>query len=287
MYHEYTQEELRAYCRTCIETFEIWARRFIHEAMSEKYGNDYLYAQLPTGDYIVGKEVRKQVERMMQKEPDRFSRKIDTLFVENIADVLCNDKLYRELFGNVLLKKYPEGKEEVRTFLTRIAGIRNYLSHANPISVRQAEQAICYSHDFIDCIKEHYKAKGEEQVWNVPRIIKITDSFGNVFDNPQDRRYGGSNFFVSQPLNCGDTYSIEVEVDSSFSPSEYDLNWRINHQHTKNFDNQDKVSITLTEKDVNASFSVECMVISNKAWHKYGTHDGVINIVVQVFPPLE
>jgi hypothetical protein len=72
LYYEYKQEELRAHCRTCIESFEIWARRFIHELMMEKYGEDYLYAKLPSGDYIVGKEVRKQVERMIQKEPARF-----------------------------------------------------------------------------------------------------------------------------------------------------------------------------------------------------------------------
>ena len=134
MYYEYTQEELRAYCRTCIETFEIWARRFIHETMSEKYGEDYLYAKLLNGDYIVGKSVRTQIERMIQKEQERFPRKIDTLFVENIIDILCNSKLYKDLFSSTILKNYPEGKEELRTFLNRIAVVRNYLSHANPIS---------------------------------------------------------------------------------------------------------------------------------------------------------
>lgn len=285
MYYEYTQEELRAYCRTCIETFEIWARRFIHELMSEKYGEDYLYAQLPTGDYIVGKEVRKQVERMIQKEPARFPRKIDTLFVENIIDVLCNDKLYRELFGKILLKKYPEGKEELRTFLSRVAEIRNYLSHANPISVRQVEQAICYSHDFIDCMKEYYKAKEEEQMWNVPQIIKATDSLGNVFDTIEQKLAIGATLKINQPLSCGDTYSVEIEVDSSFDKRDYDIYWALNGFRKDEFINHTKFTVTFTSKEVGASRSIWCWVVSKKDWHKYGSLDSKIQLLFTVFPP--
>ena len=285
MYYEYKQEELRAHCRTCIESFEIWARRFIHELMMEKYGEDYLYAKLPSGDYIVGKEVRKQVERMIQKEPARFPRKIDTLFVENIIDVLCNDKLYRELFGNTLLKKYPEGKEELRTFLTRIAEVRNYLSHANPISVRQAEQAICYSHDFIDCLKEYYKAKGEEQMWNVPQIIKATDSLGNVFDSIEETLAIGATLQVKQPLSCGDTYSIEIEVDSSFHKNDYDIYWSLNGFRKDEFFNKSKFTVTFTPTDVGATRLIGCWIVSKKEWHKYSSHDSKIQLLFSVLPP--
>ena len=48
MFHSVSQEELRAYCRNCIESFETWARRLIHERMVEKYGNNYVDAIIKT-----------------------------------------------------------------------------------------------------------------------------------------------------------------------------------------------------------------------------------------------
>ena len=45
MYYECSQEELRSYCRSCIESFELWARRLINEKMVECYGVDYVDAE--------------------------------------------------------------------------------------------------------------------------------------------------------------------------------------------------------------------------------------------------
>lgn len=286
MYHEYTQDELRAYCRTCIETFEIWARRFIHEIMEEKYDSDYLYAKLPNGDFIISRTVRNQVERMMDKEPTRFHRKIDTLFVEHIVDILCTEKLYKELFCHALLKMYPQGKEAVRTYLSRVAVIRNYLSHANPISIRQAEQAICYSHDFIDGIKQYYKDRGGEQVWNIPRIVKIKDSMGNVFDNPKDTNVSSSIFEVNADFHCGDTYSVEIEIDSSFSKNDYEIIWK-NCRGTRvvEYDNSERYTITFDENDIAHHNVISCYIVQKKNWHKYRHHDCEVSLLLTVLPP--
>lgn len=81
MYHEYTQEQLRAYSRTYIETLETWARQLIHEKMTEEYGDNYIFIQLNDGNYLVKKEIREHVSRMLSSEPDRFNRPIDTLFL--------------------------------------------------------------------------------------------------------------------------------------------------------------------------------------------------------------
>ena len=286
MYYEYTEEQLRAFCRTSIETFEIWARRFIHEILIAKYGQNYLYAQLPSGVYIVGKYVSKQVERMIQKDPARFPRKIDTLFVENIVDVLCNDKLYKEDFKDILLTQYPQGKEEVRTFLTRIADIRNYLSHANPISIRQAEQAVCYSHDFIDCIKQYYKNRGEEQMWNVPKIIKVKDSLGNVFDNIVENLSVGASVVIPQTLQCGERYTVEIEIDTSFKFDEYAIVWRMGRKNTAEFEGKTKFTVDLTPQVVGQTTIISCTVIQKKEWHKFGNHDSCVNIHLTVLPPI-
>lgn len=187
MYYAYTEEELRSFCRRSIESLEMWARRLIHEKFTEKYGTEYVSHKTSEENYLIKKEVRDHIQRMLEKEPDRFHRAVDTLFFEHIIYFLCNPSFYGDLFEEALKFAYPNGCDEARVFLERITPIRNALSHSNLISVRQAEQAICYSHDFVDGLKKYYIERGQEQVWNVPRIIRLTDSLGNVFDNPTDK----------------------------------------------------------------------------------------------------
>ena len=61
MYFNYTQEELRSYCRQNIENFEIWARNIIHEKMSANYGSDYINYKVSDENYLVKKEIREHV----------------------------------------------------------------------------------------------------------------------------------------------------------------------------------------------------------------------------------
>lgn len=283
MYFNYTQEELRSYCRQNIENFEIWARNIIHEKMSANYGSDYINYKVSDENYLVKKEIREHVSKMLKKDPSRYPRIVDTLFVDHIIYFLCHNQLYPTLFKEVLDEIYPDGREEARTFLSRLIPIRNPLSHSNPISMHQAEQAICYTHDFIEGVKSYYKKKGEEKMWNVPSIIKIKDSLGNVFEN-----FTSNNdpevIRIPQNLNCGETYSIEVDVDPSFSSSEYDIVWEFDH-FKKDFKNNKKISITFTPKDVGELFAINCEIISKKEWHKYNLYDFRALICLTVLPP--
>ena len=81
MYHTYTERELREYCRTNIETLEIWARRLIHEKMVEEYGENYINKQFDDGNFLVKSEIRKHIQGMLEKERNRFQRAVDTLFI--------------------------------------------------------------------------------------------------------------------------------------------------------------------------------------------------------------
>lgn len=285
MYHEYTQEKLRSYCRTNIEALEVWARRLIQEQMVAEYGNDYINTKI-NEEYIVKKDIRKHVESMLKKEPDRFKRPIDTLFIDQIIYFLCNPKWYKKLFKTALDYAYPQGRDEVREFLTRLVSIRNPLSHSNPISVHQVEQAICYSHDFIQGLKQYYKDRGEEQVWNVPRIIRIKDSLGNVFDNSEDGVFGEEIFKVSNEIHCYDTYSVEIEVDSSFDQSEYVIKWNFSNHDTTQFVDCTKFSVTFTPADVAKTTYIWCELTSKKEWHKYRTYDNKVAIAFSVLPPM-
>ena len=288
MYHEYTQEELRQYCRNNIESLEIWARRLIHEKMVEKYGDSYVSKQLEDGNYLVKSEIRKHIQGMMEKEPTRFHRVVDTLFIDQIIYFLCHPVWYKHLFKPALDYIYPQGKDEAREYLNRLVPIRNPLSHSNPITMHDVERAICYSHDFIEGLKRYYKDRGEEQVWNVPKIVKVKDSLGNVFENnTEDEGLLGVHFHLTQNMNCGDEYSVEIEVDSSFESTSYDIYWAFNGFRNDKFMNKNKFSITFTPKDVAMARIIWCWIESKKEWHKYGTHDSKINLHFSILPPIE
>lgn len=287
MYHEYTQEELRAYCRSCIESLEIWARRFVHEKMVEAYGPNYVEAQLPDGSPLLKREILNHISKMQAQNPGRFSRPVDTLFIDQIIYLLCKRELYLSLFKEALDFAYPQGSSEAQEFLSRLVPIRNALSHSNPISVRQAEQAVCYCHDFVEGLKEYYKSKGEEQVWNVPRIIRVTDSLGNTFENPSDTHTQCSIFSITTPMYCGDTYSVTVEVDPSFSPSSYKIFWVNNGAKDARFENKTTFSITFSTADVADWHGITCNIISNKEWHKYRFYDCSITVHLTVLPPID
>ena len=287
MYYPYTEEQLRSVCRQSIESLEMWARRLIHEKLTENYGPEYVDCKTSSENYLIKKEVRNHIKGMLNKEPQRFHQPVDTLFFEHIIYFLCNPVFYRDLFGEALEYAYPNGNNEARTFLNRIIPIRNALSHSNPISIRQAEQAICYSHDFVNGLKDYYKARGMEQMWNVPRIIRITDSLGNSYDNPTDTHIQHSVFDLQHTFYCGDTYSVSIDVDSSFSESEYDIIWKNGGYEKQEFRNKPRFIITFDESDVSQFHIVECTIVSHKPWHKYRFFDSRISLMFAVLPPIQ
>lgn len=277
MYHNYSTEELRAYSRTAIESLELWARRLIDDLMTSEYGEDYLHTKSPNGDSLIKTERLKMLEKRRQDEPQRYLRWVDTLFLDDIRYILCKEEFYKKLFKPALDYIYKQGRSEADSYLQALEPIRNNLSHANPISIRQAEKAICYSHDFIDGIQEYYKDKGKERMWNVPTILKITDSLGNQFINRSNN--------IDHTFYVGDTYSLNAEIDSSFEPSEYEIRWirRSGHPFAESL-NSTHFRITFTNADVNESLSIRCLVTSKKSWHKHDYCDDEMSINFSVLP---
>ena len=286
MYHEYTQEQLRAYSRTYIETLEIWARQLIHEKMTEEYGDNYIFLRLNDGNFLVNKEIRDHVSRMLSREPDRFNRPIDTLFFEHIIYFLSNELWYKKIFREPLSYAYPQGAKEVRVFLERLTPIRNPLSHSTSITMHDVERAICYSHDFIEGLKKYYAAKGKEKMYNVPRIIKVSDSLGNVFDNIVENNRLGMLITIPQAFNCGDKYSVEIEIDSSFRTDEYTINWNMARHTSAELGNYPKLTLCFEPKDVSETAYIGCTIVQNKEWHKHGDHDSKVTLCVKILPPI-
>ncbi|MEG1726260.1 MAG: hypothetical protein RR313_12790 [Anaerovoracaceae bacterium] len=280
LFENLTQEELRSASRQSIESFEIWARRIIHEKLSEAYGSNYFDYQFDNGEFLIKNDIREKAKHMQRKEPLRFSRYIDTLFLDELICFLCKPRLYVQFFKQILDYKYPQGVEEVREFLGRLIPIRNALSHSNAISVRDAEMAICYSNDFIDCTKHYYLKEGKEKVWNIPTIIKATDSSGNLlYSNSDGKTKINPQFYV------GDTYTVTIEVDPSFSPSEYTIKWlKKDSIIIPEFENKKYCTITFSNSDVSESWSLICQIISNKDWHKMDDCDDWLRLTVTIYP---
>lgn len=283
-YHEYTDEELRNHGRRCIEAFEIWARRLIDQRLTLTYGANYFDAKNSNGDNIIKKSIREHAHKMMAKNPGRFNKPIDTLFIDDIISIICNINL-RDSLREPLEFIYPWlGYEHLKEMLNRLIKIRNALSHSNPVSIRQIEQAVCYSNDFVEGLKEYYKSKGEEQMWNVPKILRIKDSLGNVFEKTDMSDQWQYQFKTNKTFNVGDSYSVDLELDPSFSSDKYDIVWKLNTKNLDQFKNQAHCEMKFDICDIGQQNFLHISIISHEQWHRYHGYDCKAVLLLCVLP---
>lgn len=290
---EINNEQLRIYCKQALENFEYWTRRLINEKLS-KNGISYLDCQNPNGDYLIKKSIRENVHERISKNPGRYSREIDAFLLDDIISVLCNPALYQAYFRDALFVAFPDGLEEARTFLNRLTMPRNHLAHANPISIRQAEQILCYTNDVIDSLKDFYLKENSSMEYNVPQIIRITDSFGNERYRDSFTDVIGTNCVVyslndnsSYYLRPGDKFRIDIQIDPTFNKDEYDINWFMADFKTEEFNNKPYLFFEVNNSHVSACLSISCTIISNKTWHKYKGTDDELLICLKILPPLD
>ena len=292
--HRLSDTELRADCKAAIEALEIWLRRLIDLTLSSNFGNDYIYAQDDaTGDFLLRKSLREGIQRRADSDPKRYPRDIDAAFLDDEIYIVCHGRLYDRFFQPVFASHFPFGREELRMFLERLIEPRNALAHSNPLSIRQAEQVICYSHDVIDAIKLHMEAINMAEYYNAPTIIKIIDSRGWVFHDSEIRknRTGLGSVSLTDDrsawLRVGDTLSLEIEIDPSFSPDDYRIEWSYLNQKPREAGTtpQNRLLLDIRAHHVSYVFTIHCNVTSNKSWHRFGTFDDSVAISYRVLPP--
>src|SRR5438309_1221643 len=277
--HRTAESDLRGYCKQVIESLEQWLRRLIDEELTAAFGSEYLAAQ-EAGNNIINNEIRQSIITRRNEEPGRYARPIDAALLDDEVRIICNPNLFARCFRNPLQRAFPEGVDEARTFFTRLIEPRNRLGHANPISVRQAEQVICYSNDVIDSLKAYYAGRGQESEYNVPTIVRIVDSFGNqIF--PQQVRI--RTVFLQENrenwLRPGDTLTIEAEVDPAFSPTEYVVQWFIGLGEMVQ---GSPLVLRLQERHVDESLQILCLVVSNRSWQRRGRSDDSLTLNYRV-----
>jgi hypothetical protein len=283
--------ELRQFCKEAIEALEFWLRRLIDMALTPTYGADYINAVDQTNKNIIKKSIRDNVQNRAASDPLRYPRVVDAMLLDDEIDIVCHPDLYKKHFAEYFSASYPLGNDNLRQYLQRILEPRNNLYHANPISVRQAEQVICYTHDVIDSIKIRMKEKNMHKDYNAPTFIKFSDSTGIVCHDAQIRRNstgrGGIDLTEREEafLKSGETFSVEVEVDPSFPSEDYSLAWVLPDNVDATINNS-KIVIKLSDKNVGANFTIYCLVTSNEAWHRCGDVDDALGITYKVLPKI-
>ncbi|KUP22431.1 hypothetical protein [Paenibacillus sp. DMB5] len=294
MFNNLKSSEIREMCRSTIETLEMWLRRLIDQQLSERFGGNYLQYQDELGNFILKKEIREGIRSRRIKEPKRYARDVDAILLDDAINIVLHPKLYSELFSTCFKHAFPMGPEMGRFIFDKISKPRNYLSHANHISIRQAEQIICYAHDIIDSIKTYYSIIGVEKLYNVPSIIQFSDSLGNI-KHEAEINSNRNDVRVHFVLNCkenaslrpGDVLIVEIEIDPTFTDEEYDIQWFVQESARYIDDNKSRFEVKILNSHVGERFVVECTITSKKSWHRYGRSDDNLMLLYRVLPPVE
>ena len=292
--HLLPEESLRSGCKQAIEALELWLRRVIDTALIPDLGDDYIYARAH-GNYIFRKELRCRIQKMSRSSPEKYARPIDAALIEDEIYIVCHPRLYEKYFQPFFKFAYPHNsRDQLRSLLNKLVEPRNLLMHSNPISVRQAEQVLCYSYDVIESIKSQMLELNMGQEYNAPRIVRLSDSTGRSIHESQIRRNNTGRGHVdlreliSTQLRAGDKLSIEVEIDPSFLPDSYRLGWTYVNPASEHSQWQSKrITIELQEHHVREDFTVYCTVTSlNQAWHRCGDVDDCVGLTYKILPPL-
>lgn len=294
MYYHLPINILRDMCRTTIESLEKWLRRLIDEKLSNEIGENYLWHQDKSDNFLFKKSIRENVRKRRENEPTRYPRDIDAVLLDDAVDIILHPIFYKEYFREALISAFPNGVDEARTFFNRIIEPRNYLSHANTISIRQAEQVICYTNDIIDSLKKYYEHEGMKKLYNAPSIIQLTDSKGNTFyssqiDNSRNNTGRASINLqnIGNELYPGDTIRLEIEVDPSFKEEEYTINWIYSGTNPTPIKAGREFNLVIDNSHVSKEFTVFCTVTSiGRDWHSLGDCDDQLSVTYRVLPPV-
>jgi len=289
MFYALTEDQIRDLCKQKIESLEHWLRTLIDEKLSASHG-DYFSCVDGAGNRLIKKSIVDALEDRLKKEPTRYSRKIDAVLLSDAIDIICNPQLYGT-FAPGLASAFPEGREEARTFMYRLLDPRNRLYHSNPISLHEAEQVVCYSTDMVESLKQHYGAIGMQSEYNVPTILKFSDSFGNeYFRNQMIDMAGGVLMDLSnQPTSVlwpGDVLTVEIEVDSAFDPTDYAISWTCFGVSLQPIASGRKAIIAITTAHVALRMYIQCYIRTKNEWHRMVAGlDDKLEVCYKVRPP--
>jgi hypothetical protein len=267
---------------------ELWLRRLIHEQFEQNYSNDILNAKNTAGDFVVKKQIRENIEKRLCDEPGRYKRPVDAALLDDLITIICKPDTYKSCFSTALKVAFPQGPEEARNFLGRLLTPRNHLSHAHPISIRQAEQVICYSNDVVYALRNFYAMKGTADAYNVPSILRMWDSLGHIEHAQAGQAHMHMFDYSDDPasyLRPGDTLTIEIEVDPSFWGQGFMVKWSSMFVEQQG-DGLVKLVLPVENRQVGRELPIDIKIISHQDWHRHQVWDDFWRVIYRVLPPV-
>lgn len=281
--HHLPSELLRTACRQRIEACELWLRRLIHEQLKPAYGDNYIEEASISDQAIFNAQIRRHVASRLASDPHRYRRPIDTLQLDHLINVICKTDVFKRFFSTAFRSEFPLGNEHLRSVMSKLVPIRNALSHANPLSIADAERVLCYCSDVISSLARHYAEIGMNQEFNAPLFTRFSDSVGNV-EYIQDP-HSTLNFRNNNPLQCGQSVRFEAEVDSNFPPDEYQVLWQVANTTGGESGTGTSFELRLLPRHVNQDFQILVSLTSKQEWHRLGNHDARFVLRYKVLPP--
>lgn len=272
-------DERVAIARRYTENAEAWLRKLVHSVLLERHGTNYI----TTGEWK--RELKSHVESKYRDNPEKYTREVDATTFDQLIDMVCNQQHWSK-WSDGLSEAYPEGEAEARTFLRRLRDIRNDVSHGQICSGRQLEQAICYTNDVADSIKEYFRRKGLSREFNVPAFVRVYDNFGNSEHLTPGHHFRSSNFSESgkRALYPGATLITEVEVDPSFDASGYDVVWWVKTANT-GMHSGTKAMIQIESRHVGERMELQFKLTTKLDWHRGNGSDDTLDVYYKVLPP--
>lgn len=282
--HLVPSDELRSACRQKIESCELWLRRMVHDCLRAEFGETYIQDAQLNGHYIFRSEIRKYAMNRLAAQPGQYRRQIDTLLLDHLVSIICKPDIFRKYFSDPLSWSFPNGNEPLRTVLNRLVTIRNSLSHANPLTLHDAERVLCYCDDVIYSLVHFYADQGMTNEFNAPLFTRFSDCYGH--SELLQSSKNNLNYTDSRALRAGDSIRLEVEVDAHFPPDDYTVNWVVANISSGERGLGLSFCLTLLPRHVGETFAVQATVISNKSWHRHSDHDAYLTVSYKVLPPI-
>lgn len=188
------------------------------------------------------------------------------------------EKRFQTLFN-------PLPKVVVMHMLDRLVDHRNPLMHGHACGVRALEQCVCYSNDLIDACKAFFMKINKERQYDAPTFTRFTDSNGNIFHVTAPE--GQNSIFDAREgangtLHVGDVVTFEVEIDESYPPEGYKIQWEAFYGRQLSEGSTFKVEVT--NRNVSQHEEIRAALISNKNWHRSGSNDDFIIVKYRVLP---
>ena len=90
--YQLSDSEIRNICKEKIESLEHWLRRLIDESLRNVYGDFFAYEDEHKNRLISKKTVESLTVRI-NKEPNRYSRKIDAVLLDDAISIICKPNL--------------------------------------------------------------------------------------------------------------------------------------------------------------------------------------------------